>query len=163
MSRALIEKAMKTDDAHAALVQEGLTALRILDPAEYRRASVLLNEAKAFYNDGTRGGQFDKFFQDAGSLNSAIGQVAAGYHANEQDTSEFIDAVNAVSDVEAGFLSLDDIYGPSEGGDDNADTDNNADDTAPDGPDSESENADGVDSGVGEVEAAGEGVSDSQG
>ncbi len=161
MSRALIEKVMKTDDAHAALVQEGLTALRILDPAEYRRASVMLSEAKAYYNDGERGGQFDKFFQDAGSLNSAIGQVAAGYHATEEDVSGFIDAVNAVSDVEAGFLSLDDIYGPEDA--DNADTDNNADDTAPDGPDSESAVTDNADSGVGEVEAAGEGVSDSQG
>lgn len=147
MSRAVIERALMSGDVNASLIEQGLNALGIIDPAETRRAAIMLNEATAYYRDGVRGeSELDAFFAEAGSLESAIGQVAKGYHASDEDINAFNATVEATDTVSRGFASLDDIYGSEDS--DNADTDDAGDDTSLDAVDSEQESADSVDSGV---------------
>jgi|APSaa5957512535_1039671.scaffolds.fasta_scaffold64335_1 hypothetical protein len=128
MSRQAIQQALDADDSTAELIDMGLQALRIIDPGEVVRMTAMLNEARAYYNDGVRGAStMDKFFEQSESLEVAIDAVARGFGATGPDIESFIGVMDATSMIEADEAVIEDFYAEDLG--DDASNDDNGDDS----------------------------------
>jgi hypothetical protein len=110
MSRRVIQQALDSDDAGASLVDQALRGLGIYDPAEAKRATDMLQAGVAYFDNGKRGHELDKWFAEVGSLENAIEVVGAQYRASKADIDAFVGALDDMGSVLAGLESLDDIY-----------------------------------------------------